>query len=130
MLTLMNAESQARVYSREQTGPKLEVLGPKIERSEEVLTPLALQLLASLHRRFNARRLELLNARARRQALLDDGSFPQFLADTAAVRAGDWRISPVPADLPDRRAQLTRPLDRKMVNNSPNAPVPPLTAAF
>src|SRR5256885_16111543 len=71
MLTVMNAESQARLYSREQTGPKLEVLGPKIERSEEVLTPLALQLLASLHRRFNARRLELLNARARRQALLD-----------------------------------------------------------
>src|SRR5437764_1093169 len=46
MLTLMNAESQARLYSREQTGPKLEVLGPKIERSEEVLTPLALHRLA------------------------------------------------------------------------------------
>ena len=130
MLTLMNAESQARVYSREQTGPKLEVLGPKIERSEEVLTPLALQLLASLHRRFNARRLELLNARARRQALLDDGSLPQFLADTAAVRAGDWRISPVPADLADRRVEITGPVDRKMVINALNAPVRAFMADF
>src|SRR5437762_132098 len=70
----MNAESQARLYSREPSGPKLEVLGPKLERSEEVLTPLALQLLASLHRRFNPRRLELLAARAKRQAEFDDES--------------------------------------------------------
>src|SRR3989440_10662143 len=122
MLTLMNAESQTRLYSREQTGPKLEVLGPKIERSEEVLTPLALQLLASLHRRFNARRLELLDARARGQVRLGDGAVPQFLADTAAVRAADWRVSPVPADLADRRVEITGPVDRKMVINSLNAP--------
>src|SRR2546423_1983558 len=130
MLTLMNAESQARVYSREQTGPKLEVLGPKIERSEEVLTPLALQLLASLHRRFNARRLELLDARARRQGLLDDGAVPQFLADTAAVRAADWRVSPVPADLADRRVEITGPVDRKMIINALNAPVRAFMADF
>src|ERR1700694_6226472 len=117
----MNAETQARLYSREQTGPKLEVLGPKVERAEEVLTPLALQLLASLHRRFNARRLELLDARARRQGLLDDGALPEFLADTAAVRAGDWRISPVPADLVDRRVEITGPVDRKMVINALNS---------
>ena len=130
MLTLMNAETQARLYSREQTGPKLEVLGPKVERAEEVLTPLALQLLASLHRRFNARRLELLDARARRQALLDDGALPEFLADTAAVRAGDWRISPVPADLVDRRVEITGPVDRKMVINALNAPVQAFMADF
>ncbi|TLZ26203.1 MAG: hypothetical protein E6K27_08630, partial [Gammaproteobacteria bacterium] len=89
----MNAESQARLYSREPSGPKLEVLGPKLERSEEVLTPLALQLLASLHRRFNPRRLELLAARAKRQAEFDDGALPDFLRATEAVRAGNWRIS-------------------------------------
>src|SRR5437762_14298838 len=123
MLTLMNAESQARLYSREPTGPKLEVLGPRVERSEEVLSPLALQLLASLHRRFNARRLELLNARAQRQALLDDGALPEFLADTAAVRAGDWRIAPVPADLADRRVEISRPRDRNAVISHLNEPV-------
>src|ERR1700738_671553 len=115
MLTPMNAETQARLYSREQTGPKLEILGAKIERAEEVLTPLALQLLASLHRRFNARRLELLALRAQRQLLLDDGAMPDFLPATAAVRAQDWRVSPVPADLLDRRVEITGPIDRKMI---------------
>src|SRR5437016_2638932 len=105
----MNAESQARLYSREPSGPKLEVLGPKLERSEEVLTPLALQLLASLHRRFNPRRLELLAARAERQAEFDDGAFPDFLRATESVRAGNWRISPVPEDLGDRRVEITGP---------------------
>src|SRR3979490_341652 len=126
----MNAETQARLYSREPTGPKLEVLGPRGEGAEEVLTPRALQLLASLHRRFNARRLELLHARARRQALLDDGALPEFLADTAAVRAADWRISPVPADLIDRRVEITGPVDRKMVINALNAPVQAFMADF
>src|SRR5204862_365681 len=111
----MNAESQARLYSREPSGPKLEVLGPKLERSEEVLTPLALQLLASLHRRFNPRRLELLAARAKRQAEFDDGALPDFLRATEAVRAGNWRVSPVPKDLEDRRVEITGPVDRTMI---------------
>src|SRR5438876_9378791 len=103
----MNAESQARLYSREPSGPKLEVLGPKLERSEEVLTPLALQLLASLHRRFNPRRLELLAARAKRQAEFDDGALPDFLRGTDAVRAGIWRVSSLPKELGDWRVEIT-----------------------
>ncbi len=126
----MNAESQARVYSREPSGPKLEVLGPKVERSEEVLTPLALQLLASLHRRFNPRRLELLAARAARQAEFDDRALPDFLHATEAVRAADWRVSPVPADLQDRRVEITGPVERKMVINALNAPVSAFMADF
>ncbi|HLJ36917.1 MAG TPA: hypothetical protein VKT54_00760, partial [Steroidobacteraceae bacterium] len=90
-------------YSREPAGPKVEILGPPVERSGEVLTPLALQLLASLHRRFNARRLELLEERARRQAQFDAGALPEFLKSTAEVRAGEWRVAAVPADLADRR---------------------------
>src|SRR5579859_6540264 len=99
----MNAETLARTYSREPAGPKVEVNGGLIERADEVLTPLALQLLASLHRRFNGQRLELLAARERRQEQLDDGLLPQFLAETRRVREGEWRIAPVPADLTDRR---------------------------
>ena len=105
----MNVETHGRVYSREDAGPKVEILGARMARDEEVLTPLALQLLGSLHRRFNARRLELLAARARRQALLDAGALPEFLDTTAEVRAGDWRIAPVPADLADRRVEITGP---------------------
>jgi malate synthase len=126
----MDAETHGRVHSRDQTGPNVEILGAKIERAQEVLTPLALQLLASLHRRFNAPRLELLALRAQRQLLLDDGAMPEFLPATAAVRARDWRVSPVPADLLDRRVEITGPIDRKMIINALNAPVRAFMADF
>ena len=130
MLTVMQGSAPERAYSREPNGPRVEILGAKIERSEEVLTPLALQLLASLHRRFNPRRLELLAERTRRQAEFDGGVLPQFLASTAAVRAGEWRIAPVPADLLDRRVEITGPVDRKMIINALNAPVSAFMADF
>jgi malate synthase len=126
----MNAETNAQFYSREPAGPKVEILGGKIERSDEVLTPLALQLLASLHRRFNAQRLELLAARARRQQLLDGGALPDFLPDTRELRAADWRVSPAPADLTDRRVEITGPVERKMIINALNAPVRAFMADF
>jgi malate synthase len=126
----MQASASERVYSREPNGSRVEILGGKIERAEEVLTPLALQLLASLHRRFNPRRLELLAARERRQAQFDAGALPQFLPDTAEVRAAGWRIAPVPADLLDRRVEITGPVDRKMIINALNAPVSAFMADF
>jgi malate synthase len=126
----VNAETPARVYSREPAGPKVEILGAQVERAEEVLTPLALQLLASLHRRFNAQRLELLAARAQRQLLLDEGALPDFLEATRKVREGQWRVAPVPADLIDRRVEITGPVDRKMIINALNAPVRAFMADF
>jgi malate synthase len=126
----MNVELQPRVYSREQAGPKVEIAGEGIERAEEVLTPLALQLLASLHRRFNPRRLELLAARAQRQAQFDDGALPDFLTATREVRAAEWRIAPVPAELTDRRVEITGPVERKMIINALNAPVQVFMADF
>jgi malate synthase len=126
----MNAEADRSLYSRAQNGSKVEILGPQVERSAEVLTPLALQLLASLHRRFNPRRLELLAARTARQALIDDGALPGFLPATAAVRAADWRVAAAPADLIDRRVEITGPVDRKMIINALNAPVRAFMADF
>jgi malate synthase len=130
MLPDMNAKPEEALYSREQNGPRIDILGQSVERSDEVLTPLALQLLASLHRRFNPRRLELLAARERRQEELDAGVRPEFLASTAEVRSGDWRIAPVPADLVDRRLEITGPVDRKMIINALNAPVSAFMADF
>jgi malate synthase len=101
-----------------------------IERSEEVLTAEALELLADLHRRFNPRRLQLLALRQRRQAEIDGGQRPDFLPETAQIRADDWRIGPVPADLADRRVELTGPPERKMVVNALNAPVGTFMADF
>jgi malate synthase len=126
----MNAETHGRVHLREQPGPEVEILGRGIERAEEVLTPLALQLLGSLHRRFNGRRLELLAARAKRQAEFDEGALPEFPAATAGLRAAEWRIAPVPADLTDRRVEITGPVDRKMIINALNAPVQAFMADF
>ena len=126
----MNADADQSVYSRAQNGSKVEILGPPVERGGEVLTPLALQLLASLHRRFNPRRLELLAARAARQSLIDDGALPGFLPATAAVRAADWRVAAAPADLLDRRVEITGPVDRKMIINALNAPVRAFMADF
>src|SRR5215469_12142411 len=126
----MSAEADLSVYSREPNGSRVEILGPPVERSAEVLTPLALQLLQSLQRRFNPRRLELLAARAARQAELDDGAQPQFLSETAALRERAWRVAPVPKDLEDRRVEITGPVERKMIINAMNAPVRAFMADF
>src|SRR6202789_673985 len=97
-----------------------EVTAPIEGRAAEVLTPDALAFLAELHRKFDARRLELLARRTARQARFDAGESPDFLAETAAVRAGDWRVAPIPADLQDRRVEITGPTDRKMIINALN----------
>lgn len=89
--------------------------------SGRVLTAGALTFLEELHARFGARRHELLQARQQRQARLDAGELPDFLRDTADIRAGDWKISPLPADLQDRRVEITGPVDRKMVINALNS---------
>lgn len=88
---------------------------------DTVLTSEALGFLATLHRRFNARRLALLDARQARQAELDTGALPRFGDATGPARAGDWRVKPAPADLQDRRVEITGPVDRKMIINALNS---------
>lgn len=97
----------------------------------QVLTPEALQFLATLHRCFNARRRALLAARAARQSRLDAGELPDFLPHTAAVRADpSWRgASPAPG-LVDRRVEITGPVDRKMVINALNCGAKTFMADF
>jgi malate synthase len=101
--------------------PAVEVLGPVQGRAAEVLTPEALAFVAELHRRFDGRRRELLAAREARQARFDAGELPDFLEETRAVRDGDWRVAPIPADLLDRRVEITGPVDRKMILNALNS---------
>jgi len=75
---------------------------------EKVLTREALAFVADLQRRFNARREELLQARVERQKRLDEGEKPDFLADTASIREGDWTVAPLPQDILDRRVEIVR----------------------
>ncbi|HET7353908.1 MAG TPA: malate synthase A [Gaiellaceae bacterium] len=88
---------------------------------ESVLTREALDLVGRLHRELNPRRRELLEARRERQAELDAGTNPRFLAETKAVRDSDWRVADAPADLRDRRCEITGPVDRKMMINALNS---------
>ncbi|MBV8648592.1 malate synthase A [Paludibacterium sp.] len=95
-----------------------------------ILTPDALALVAALHRQFEARRRVLMSARVTRQAELDAGRLPDFLPETAAIRAGDWKIAPLPADLLDRRAEITGPVERKMMINALNSGAKSFMADF
>jgi malate synthase len=133
MLPCMNPQHGATQrppsYSPD-TWPAIDISRRPVARGDEVLTPVALELLASLHRRFDPRRLELLALRQRRQADIDRGVLPDFLPETAQIRAADWRIAAVPADLADRRVEITGPVDRKMIVNALNAPVRTFMADF
>ena len=87
----------------------------------EILTPEAVAFVAALQRKFNGRRLELLAKRAERQVRIDAGERPDFLPETAHIRASAWTVAPIPRDLTDRRTEITGPVDRKMIINALNS---------
>src|SRR5437868_12569837 len=99
----------------------IEIKGEITPEFAEILTPEALNFVATLVRAFSDRREELLQRRAQRQAEIDAGKMPDFLPETEHIRAGDWTITPVPADLQDRRVEITGPVERKMVINALNS---------
>jgi malate synthase len=90
-------------------------------RYDSVLTPQALAFAIALHREFNPRRKQLLEARIARQARLDAGERPDFLPQTRQIRETTWTVAPIPADLQDRRVEITGPVDRKMIINALNS---------
>lgn len=99
----------------------LKISGPMRPEYEQVLTTEALRFLVELHRLFNERRQELMMRRSIRQRQLDEGVMPNFLPETAHIRHADWQVAPLPADLLDRRVEITGPVDRKMVINALNS---------
>ena len=101
--------------------PRLAVAPSDVRGADKVLTPDALDFLAELHQRFEQRRRALLAARGDRQALFDVGELPDFLAETQHVRDFEWTILAVPADLLDRRVEITGPTNAKMIINALNS---------
>jgi malate synthase len=99
----------------------VEILGPITPEFAEILTPDAMAFVAKLVRAFGPRRQELLSRRAERQQTIDAGQLPDFLPETAHIRAADWTVAPLPADLLDRRVEITGPTERKMVINALNS---------
>jgi malate synthase len=101
--------------------PGVQINAPILPGFETILTRPALELVARLHRDFDARRQQLLAHRHERARRLDAGERPDFLPGTADIRAGDWKIAPVPAALQCRRVEITGPVDAKMVINAFNS---------
>ena len=102
-------------------GPGIEISAPISPEYAEILTPEAIAFVARLQRAFDGRRAELLERRALRQREFDAGRLPDFLAETRAVREASWSCAAVPADIQDRRVEITGPVDRKMIINALNS---------
>jgi hypothetical protein len=90
---------------------------PRPARAAEPLRPHphagALGFVAHLHRKYEQRRRDLMKARVERQVRLDAGEAFGFLPETRPIRESQWTIAPVPADLQDRRVEITGPVERK-----------------
>lgn len=114
----------------EQATGTIKIIGEQNEQTKEVLTPEVLAFVQSLHEKFDARRKELLALRQERQKRLDQGEKLDFLPETKEIREGDWTIAPLPADLQDRRVEITGPVDRKMVINALNSGAKMFMACF
>jgi malate synthase len=101
--------------------PRAVAARSSVAGAEDVLGADALELLVELHERFDGRRRALLDERQARQARFDAGELPDFRDDTRHIRDADWTVSPAPADLQDRRVEITGPTNAKMVINALNS---------
>jgi malate synthase len=99
----------------------IQITGSTPPAYEEILTPDALEFVAMLTREFREKRNALLQRREERQQRLNAGKWPDFLPETEHIRESDWKVAPVPADLQDRRVEITGPTGRKMVINALNS---------
>ena len=99
----------------------LKVTGAAVDRGDEVLTPQALAFVADLQETFGSRRDELLARRVERRADIASTGRLDFLPATKEIREADWTVAPAPADLVDRRVEITGPTERKMAINALNS---------
>ncbi len=99
----------------------VEIVGKLTPAYKKILTPEALKFVATLVRSHRPKRDALLHYRQERQEKIDKGKKPNFLKETAKVRSGKWKIAGTPADLQDRRVEITGPVDRKMIINALNS---------
>jgi malate synthase len=100
----------------------IDITGPMQPGYETILTEAALHFVAHLHRMYEPTRQSLLRARNQRQDWYNAGNQIDFPLETSSVRDDPyWQVRPAPADLADRRVEITGPCDRKMVINALNS---------
>jgi malate synthase len=109
------------VVSRSSMSTDIQILGDRSPLFDEILSDEAMEFVASLTREFSPRVAELLAMRVERQKAIDAGQMPDFLPQTVKSREADWVVTDVPADLKDRRVEITGPTDRKMIINALNS---------
>lgn len=97
------------------------IAAPVTPEFATILNPEALEFVAALQHEFGPRRDLLMRRRSSRQTEFDAGLLPDFLPETASVRAADWKIAALPDDLQDRRVEITGPVERKMIINALNS---------
>ena len=102
------------------SSPGLTLSGGVPARYAEILSPEALAFFTTLANKFEPTRQALLAARVQRQGQFDAGILPDFLPETRHIREGEWHVAAVPANIQDRRVEITGPTDRKMVINALN----------
>ncbi len=100
--------------------PRIAAAPSSVPGADEVLSAEALDFIADLHQRFDARRRALLEKRLDRQRCFDLGELPDFREDTRGIREAEWTVAPAPADLQDRRVEITGPTNAKMAINALN----------
>jgi malate synthase len=105
----------------ERKAQMLEVAGAPVPGADEILTKGALEFVGGLCADFQPRIDELLARRREQQARFDAGERPDFLAETAAIRAESWRVAEPPADLVRRTVEITGPVEPKMIINALNS---------
>ncbi|MFZ4541765.1 MAG: malate synthase A [Rickettsiales bacterium] len=89
--------------------------------SEFLVSPDALAFITALAEKFGSRRDYLLTKRAERQKQFDKGILPDFKPETRHIRESEWKVADVPADLLDRRVEITGPAEPKMIINALNS---------
>ena len=113
---------QGEASMRSQQAKGIQISGDSIPRQQEILTTEALNFVAKLHRQFDQSRKSLLQNRQDRQARILKGKTLEFLPDTANIREDlSWKVAPIPADLENRRVEITGPVERKMMINALNS---------
>ena len=94
------------------TTDELAFIRPYGEQEKQILTAEAVEFLTELVTHFTPQRNKLLAARIQQQQDIDNGTLPDFISETASIRDADWKIRGIPADLQDRRVEITGPVQR------------------
>lgn len=89
--------------------------------TEPLLTDEVLVFLQALHEKFGPRREQLLRDRKQRALALRNGAAIDFPDETEVTRLRPWTVAEAPADLNDRRVEITGPVDAKMIINALNS---------